>query len=117
MPSSSPAGADATKTRVKTETRVEANPIAQAILNQSWWYTGDDAIRYFGAIDGEVLPNEYVVEIIAKLQQGYTAAAGWKLVIDDFDQQDLCLPYKIFNFQLKCRYISLALKIKRFRKK
>jgi hypothetical protein len=103
MPSSSPAGADT------TETRVEANPIAQAILNQSWWDTGD-AILYFGAIDGEVLPNEAVVEIIAKLQQGYTAAAGWKLVIDDFDQQDSCLPYKIFNFQLKCRYVSLALR-------
>jgi hypothetical protein len=97
MPSNSPAGADATETRVEAETRVKANPIAQAILNQSWWDTGD-AIRYFGAIDGEVLPNEAGVgERIAKLQQGYTAASRWKLLIDDFDQQDLCSPYEIFN--------------------
>jgi hypothetical protein len=38
-----------------------------------------DAIRYFGAIDGEVSPKEAVVERIAKLQKGYTSATGGSL--------------------------------------
>jgi hypothetical protein len=92
---------------------VVANPprnvAAEAILTQSWWDTGD-AIRYFGAIDGEVSPKEAVVERIARLQGGYTTATGWKLVIDDFDQQELCSWHEVFNFQLKCRYVSLALR-------
>jgi hypothetical protein len=85
------------------------NANANAILTQSWWDTGD-AICYFGAIDGEVSPMEAVVERIARLQRGYTTATGWKLVIDDFDQQELCSRHKAFSFQLKCRYVSLALR-------
>jgi hypothetical protein len=70
-------------------------------LNQSWWDTGN-AIQYFGTIDGEVSPNKAVVERIVKLQDGYTAAAGWKFDINDNDQHDLGLLYEIFNYQLKC---------------
>jgi hypothetical protein len=35
---------------------------------------------------------------------------GWKLTIDDFDQQELCSNPDIFAFQLKCRCASLALR-------
>jgi hypothetical protein len=67
------------------------NVTAKAILTQSWWNTRD-VICYFGAIDGEVSPKAAVVErIVAILQRGYTTATGWKLIIDDFDQHDLCL--------------------------
>jgi hypothetical protein len=48
--------------------------------------------------------------LIARLQRGYTTAIGWKLVIDDFDQQELCLRHEAFTFQLKCRYVSSALR-------
>jgi hypothetical protein len=72
--------------------------LADAILNQSWSDTTGDAIRYFGSADGEASPKESVVDRITQLQKGYTAATGWKLVVDDFDQQDLCLSHEIFNF-------------------
>jgi hypothetical protein len=85
------------------------NATAEAILTQSWWDTGD-AIRYFGARDGEVSQKAAVVERIARLQRGYTTATGWKLIIDDFDQQELCSRHEAFTFQLKCRYVSLALR-------
>jgi hypothetical protein len=85
------------------------NATAKAILSQSWWDTVD-AIHYFGAIDGEVSPKAAKVERIARLQRGYTTATGWKLVIDNFDQQELCSRHKAFTFQLKCRYVSLALR-------
>jgi hypothetical protein len=81
---------------------------AEAILTQSWWDTGD-VICYFGAIDGEVSPKAAVVERIARLQRGYTTATGWKLVIDDFEQQELCSRHEAFTLQLKCRYVALAL--------
>jgi hypothetical protein len=95
--------------QVKANPNMNPNPIAQAILDQSWWDKGN-AIRNFGAIDGEVSPKEAVEERIAKLQRGYATATGWKFDIDDFDQQDLCSPHEKFNFQRKCRYISLALR-------
>jgi hypothetical protein len=75
------------------------NVNADAILTQSWWDTGD-AIRYFGAIDGEVSPMEAVVGRIARLQRGYTTVTGWKLVIDDFDQQELCSRHEAFRAEL-----------------
>ena len=86
-----------------------ANPRAQAILDQSWWDTGD-AIRYFGARHGEVSAKDAVSERIGRLQAGLSTATGWKRVMDDFDQQDLCSSHEAFNYQLKCRYVSLALR-------
>jgi hypothetical protein len=111
-PSNNP---DVETTDATAETRVEqvipigVNPIAQAIANQSWWDTGD-AIRYFGAVDGEGSPKEAVETRIEKLQKGYASSTGWTLVLDDFDQQDLCSKHDIFNFQMKCRYLSRALR-------
>jgi hypothetical protein len=83
----------------ETRVRVQPNPTpitTQAVLDQSWWDTGD-AIRYFGAIDGGVSPREAVQNRIEKLQRGYTTATGWKLDIDDLDQQELCSLHKISN--------------------
>ena len=88
------------------QAQVEVDPIAQA---QSWWDTGD-AIRYFGVIDGEVSAREAVEKRIEILQKGYANATGWKLTIHDFDQQELCTDHEVFSFQLKCRYLSLALR-------
>jgi hypothetical protein len=85
------------------------NPRAEAILNQTFWDTGD-AIRYFGARDGEVSARDAVNERIAKLQIGLSTSTGWKRVVDDFDQKDLCSSHEAFNYQLKCRYVSLALR-------
>jgi hypothetical protein len=57
-----------------------------------------DAIRYFGAVDGEGSPKVAVENRIEKLQKGYASSTGWTLVLDDFfDQQDLC-KHDIFNF-------------------
>jgi hypothetical protein len=39
------------------------------------------------------------------------AAHGWKLIDDDFDAKEICIPNEIFNIQLKCNYASLALRI------
>jgi hypothetical protein len=61
-------------------------------------------------MDGDVSPKEAVEERILKLKRGYATSTGWKLAIDDFDQQDLCSPHERFNFQMKCRYVSLALR-------
>jgi hypothetical protein len=47
----------------KAVLEAEANPnlLADAILNQSWWDTGD-SIKYFGSADGEASPKESVVD-------------------------------------------------------
>jgi hypothetical protein len=57
--------------------QVEANPnpIAQAMLNQSWWDAGD-AIRYFCSMDGDVSPKEAVEERILKLKRGHATSTG-----------------------------------------
>ena len=58
------------------------------------WKADDtgDAMRHFGAMDGEVSAKEVVKKRIEKLQQGHATATGWKRTIDDFDQQEFCVP-------------------------
>jgi hypothetical protein len=62
------------------------------------------------ARSGEASAKDAVIERIERLEKGLSTATGWKRVIDDFDQQDLCSPHEAFNCQLKCRYVSLALR-------
>jgi hypothetical protein len=95
--------------QAQADTNPEPDPTAQAAaLDQSWWGTGN-AMRYFGAIDDEVSPKEAAEKGIKKLQKGHANATGWKLTIDDFDQQELCSDHDIFTFRLKCGWVSLAL--------
>jgi hypothetical protein len=59
---------------------------------------------------GEASAKDAAIERIERLEKGLSTATGWKRVIDDFDQQDLCSPHEAFNCQLKCQYVSLALR-------
>jgi hypothetical protein len=54
---------------LETVLEAEGNPnlLADTILNQSWWDTGD-AIRCFGTTDGEASPKESLVDIVSQLQ-------------------------------------------------
>jgi hypothetical protein len=64
---------------------------------------GDNEISLF--------PREYVEVRMERLQQGYTTAHGWKVVLDDLDANYICKPSHTFNIQMKCKYASLALHI------
>jgi hypothetical protein len=46
-----------------------------------------------------------------RLKNGFTSAHGWKTVLDDFDAADICAPNDIFNIQIKCKHVSLALRV------
>jgi hypothetical protein len=54
-------------TQHEAEEAISSNPRAQAILNQSWWDTGD-AIRHFGARDGEASAKDSAMARISRLQ-------------------------------------------------
>jgi hypothetical protein len=56
-----------------------------------------------------LFPQEYVETKIEKLKQGFAMEHGWKLIVDDFDAKEICTPNDIFNIQMNCKYVSLAL--------
>jgi hypothetical protein len=50
---------------------------------------------------------------IKQLRRGHTTVDDWKLtmLLDDLDAKDICSAYDIFNIQMKCKYLSVALGI------
>mmetsp|Transcript_29437 Transcript_29437/g.53921 ORF Transcript_29437/g.53921 Transcript_29437/m.53921 type:complete len:237 (-) Transcript_29437:190-900(-) len=48
---------------------------------------------------------------IERLRRGHTTVDGWKLTLDDLDTRDICSAHDIFNIQMKCKYLSVALRI------
>jgi hypothetical protein len=48
---------------------------------------------------------------IERLRRGHTTVGGWKLTLDDLDTRDICSAHDIFNIQMKCKYLSVALRI------
>jgi hypothetical protein len=48
---------------------------------------------------------------IGRLRRGHTTVGGWKLTLDDLDTRDICSAYDIFNIQMRCKYLSVALRI------
>lgn len=94
------------------------NKKAAAILQKTYW-DSLEAMKLFKELQGEKTnectneEDDLVMAVIerriGRLSKGIGMASGWKLVLDDFDQNDLCSAYNIFNVQLKCRYIAFAL--------
>ena len=56
-----------------------------------------------------MFPRDCVKERIERLKQPSAGAHGWKLVVDDFDANELCSATDIFNIQMKSKYVSLSL--------
>jgi DNA-binding transcriptional regulator YhcF (GntR family) len=48
---------------------------------------------------------------IERLRRGHTTVGGWRLTIDDLDTRGICSEHDIFNIQMKCKYLSVALGI------
>ena len=55
--------------------------------------------------------QEIVLERMMKLRSGYKTFNRWKNNILDGDKNKLCTHHDIFIIQLKCKYISIALKV------
>jgi hypothetical protein len=70
-----------------------------------------DKKRSKGDNSDSLFPQEYVEGRTERLKNGFTSAHGWKTVFDDFDATDICTPNDIFNIQMKCKYVSLALRV------
>jgi hypothetical protein len=47
---------------------------------------------------------------MTRSQQPSAGAHGWKLVVDDFNANELCSATDIFNIQMKSKYMSLSLR-------
>jgi DNA-binding transcriptional regulator YhcF (GntR family) len=97
----------------------EIAPEPPAVI--SWW-DSSNAFNLFGeqveqnnedANDDEEAwdVKAMVRKRIAKLRQGHTTVGGWKLTLDDLDTRDICSAHDIFNIQMKCKYLSVALEI------
>jgi hypothetical protein len=97
---------------------VKPNPTARAMASQSWWESPEEAHALFcdkkrskGDNGDSLFPREHVEGRTERLKNGFTSEHGWKTVLDDFDAADICAPNDIFNIQMKCKHVSLALRV------
>ena len=72
-------------------------------------------MKLFGVVvgKGEEMSQDVLVDIDSRLERlkyGVSNPMGWKMLLDDFDQKDLCSSNEIFNIQTKSRYVCAALK-------
>jgi hypothetical protein len=101
----------------KTSSDIKPNQAARAVISQSWWESPEahtlfcDVKRSTGENGDYLFPREYVETRIERLKNGFATAHGWKYIVDDFDAKEICTPNDIFNIQMKCKYVSLALRI------
>ena len=103
--------------KTKKQDDIKPSPAAQVIANQTWWESPEahqlfcDTNRGPGDNGEMIFPREYAESRIQRLIKGYSTAHGWRNVLNEFDANDICTPNDIFNIQMKCRYVSLALRI------
>jgi hypothetical protein len=102
----------------KTSADMKPNPTARTMASQSWWESPEahalfcDKKRSKGDNGDSLFPQEPHVEgRTERLKNGFTSANGWKTVFDDFDATDIWAPNDIFNIQMKCKHVSLALHV------
>jgi hypothetical protein len=113
------------KTRLSSpapqETPLQETMAPEPPPKPSWW-DSTNAFSLFGervdennedANDEEDAWNvrAMVQRRIERLRRGHTIVGGWKLTLDDLDTRDICSAHDIFNIQMKCKYLSVALTI------
>jgi len=87
----------------------------------SWWASSDAFSLFAEQInknDEDANDDEEAWDLkamvrkrIERLRRGHTTVGGWKLTLDDLDTRDICSSHDIFNIQMKCKYLSVALTI------
>jgi hypothetical protein len=90
------------------------NVAANEILNQDFFEL-PEANCLFGMIgvttEEDVSVRTTIIERINKLTEGFSTPNGWKCVLEDRDSCNTCLAFQIYNIQIKCWYIAIALRI------
>jgi hypothetical protein len=90
-----------------TSTDIKTSPRAREIANKSYWES-PEAHALFCEIKNGVgvgdesdvmLPRDCVKERIERLKQPSAGAHGWKLVVDDFDANELYSATDIFTYK------------------
>jgi hypothetical protein len=93
-----------------------ANVAANEILNQDF-FDLPEANILFGMIrdapreEEDVSVRMIIEQCIKKLTEAFSTPDGWKCVLDDQDSCQTCTPFQIYNIQMKCRYIAIALQV------
>jgi hypothetical protein len=101
-----------------TSADIKPSPRATEIANESYWES-PEAHALFCEIkkgvgvgdESDLMPPRHCVEErIERLKQPSAGVHGWKLVVDDFDTNELCSASDVFNIQMKSKYMSLSLR-------
>jgi hypothetical protein len=79
------------------------------VKNESYWDQSEAKLVFGQSGLDEENVYETVEKRIERLSQAAHSAMGWKTVLDDFDSQDLCMTYEIFNICLKSQSVSTTL--------
>jgi hypothetical protein len=99
-----------------TSVDIKPSPRATEIANQSYWESPEAHALFYEIKKGVgvgdesdlMLPRDCVEERIKSLKQPLAGAHGWKLVVDDFDANELCSASDVFNIQMKLKYMSFC---------
>ena len=91
------------------------NITANEILNQDF-FESPEANCLFGTIGARTTEDDVSVRTVIqkridKLTEGFSTPNGWKCVLEDLDSCGTCSPFQIYNIQIKCRYVVVALRI------
>ncbi len=101
-----------------TSADIKPSPRATERANKSYWESPEVHTLFCELKNGVgvgdesdvMLPPDCVKEKIEQLKQPSAGAHGWKVVVDDFNANELCLATDIFNIQMKSKYMSLSLR-------
>ena len=108
---------DATTTTELDPPPAPPNLAALAILNQDY-FDSPEAYVLFGRMDHEETTTEDEVSVktmiqqrINKLTKAFSLPDGWECVLEDQDSTQTCSTFQIYNIQIRCRYLAIALRI------
>jgi hypothetical protein len=107
----------------------DPNSKAKKILSQSKWDSPEAALLFvYGnkATQQEMEKREeksnrtnnppakldvrkHIIAQIPILRKAYLTAEGWKIIVEDHDEDNVCTPYEIFCLQKKAKYLAITL--------
>jgi hypothetical protein len=53
--------------------------------------------------------RKHIIAQTSILHKAYLTVEGWKIIVEDHNEEKICTPYEIFCLQKKVKYLSIPL--------
>lgn len=97
-------------TRKERDKLVSNEKLQNPFSEQTFW-DSPEAKRWFGRGEKDENVEDTMSQTIDRMKNAYMNYEGWRSIVSDNDQEDMCTSHDIYRIRSKAMHLAMALNI------